>query len=144
MDLDEENAGRLADEAAKWKTLRAFLKELLLTGAIPAEPKEMRPKAVYLHYQDHSEFQAVDYDDQQIKAKFGRLLLSLRKKHLNGDLVNENSPDQVVWQKSAAKQFLKKCFRQNVISVNFVDHEQVWNAHCKNHKAFARMKYDEA
>ena len=144
MDMNEEEEDGSPDQADKWRELRTFLKELLLTGAIPAEPKEMRPRAVFLHYQDEPVFEVVNYQDKKAKDKFGRLLLSLRKKHLNGDLVNENSPDQVMWLKSAAKQYLKKCFRQEIIPADFVDHEQVWKDHCENHKAFARMKYDDA
>ena len=102
------------------------------------------PEAVYLQFGDRAEFDVVDYDDKQVQAKFSRLLLSLRKKHLDGDLLNENSPDEVVWQKSAAKQYLKKCFRQKTISVDFTDHEQVWKDFCKDHRAFARMKYNES
>ena len=34
----------------KWKALRSFLKQKLIASEIPAEPKELRPKEVYLKY----------------------------------------------------------------------------------------------
>ena len=79
MDLNEQEEDRSAtpDDAEKWQALRTFLKELLLTGEIPMEPSEMRPKAVYLQYQDKDVFHVVDYDDKKSKEKYGRLLLSL-------------------------------------------------------------------
>ena len=61
---------------------------------------------------------------------------------MNGDLENEGEEKAIQWAKAAAKQYLKKCFREKIISVDFGDHEQVWHQHCKHHSAFRRMKFD--
>ena len=74
------------------------------------------------------------------------MLRTLRKKHRDGDLENEdaNALKVIVWAKSAAKQFLKKCFREKVIPPDYKDAKQVWKDHCESHRAFARMSCDDA
>jgi hypothetical protein len=137
---DEERA----TDNAQWKEVRDLLKAALLAGDIPVEPKTMRPKAVFEKFVQ--EKIAIDYANKQAQGKFTRMLRMLRKKHENGDLKNEgdvkNKP--IEWGKSAAKQFLKKCFRDGTISTTYKTEDlmQIWNDHCKDHPAFKRIKYD--
>jgi hypothetical protein len=127
----------------QWKAVRGLFKEGLLTGEIPLESKEMGPKAVFLLYKNASN-PPVSIVDIIYGEKFRRMLRGLRKKHKNGDLQNEDKPKAIDWSKSAAKQFLKRCFREGNISPNYQDAQQVWTDHCKNDKAFARMQCDDA
>jgi hypothetical protein len=39
---------------------------------------------------------------------------------------------------------LKRCFRDETISANYQDAQQVWTNHCKDDKAFKRMQCDGA
>lgn len=130
-----------SDINTHWKVVRSVLKEGLLGGAIPVEPKAMKPKAVYQIYaqQEHESFLAIPYGD-----KFTRTLRALRKKHMNGDLENEDKPKAIVWRKSAAKQVLKQAFRSKLIPSDYTSAENVWNEHCKDHDAFKRMEFDDA
>ena len=136
------------DTSDQWKPLRELLKAALLSGEIPIEPSEMKPKEVWTKYKSANApaMQFVDYADKSIREKYTRLLRSLRKKHKDGDLENENMNNNkaIVWSKSAAKQYLKRCFREKLISVDYSDPQCVWDEHCKNERAFARMEYDTA
>jgi hypothetical protein len=125
------------DIAAHWKIVRTVLKEGLLQDAIPADPKAMKPRAVYEIYaqQQHESFLAIPYGD-----KFTRTLRALRKKHINGDLINEDKPKAIVWRKSAAKQVLKRAFREKLISKDYTSAEDVWNKHCKDNDSFKRIQ----
>lgn len=129
----------------QWKALRDLLKSALLATEIPLESTEMRPKAVWQKYKDeqHPGIQCVDYTVKSSREKFTRMLRALRKKQKDGDLENEDKPKVIRWRKSAAKQYLKKCFRENLISTTYQDPEQVWKDNCENHPSFARMKYDD-
>ena len=129
----------------QWKAVRAVLKAGLLDGVIPVDGTDMRPKQVWTQYRDANveEILCVDYEDKGIRDKFGRMLRSLRKKHRDGDLENENK-GVIKWGKSAAKQFLKRCFREKTIPVDYENPEAVWNDHCKANVAFKRMQYDAA
>lgn len=134
------------EEVDHWKQLRGILKAAILAQEIPVESKVMPPKAVWQKYKDanHPDIEVVvgDYTGKP-REKFTRILRSLRKKHQEGDLENEDKPKIIKWSKSAAKQLLKKCFREKVIPSNYGDAEQVWKDHCKNEAAFARMQYDD-
>ena len=131
-------------EAAKlkelWKEVRAVLKAGLLAGEIPLDPKAVKPKQVYQKYIDLkiSSFEQITYGD-----KFTRMLRTLRQKHNDGDLENEDKR-VIEWGKSAAKHYLKKCFREGIIKPDYGNPEQIWNDYCKGRKEFARMKYDAA
>ena len=105
----------------------------------------MRPKEVWKKYMDSGnlEIKCVDYENKQVRDKYTRMLRSLRKKHQDGDLENEDKK-VIVWGKSAAKQFLKKCFREKLVPADYHDAEQVWKDHCEGTAAFARMQYDSA
>lgn len=129
------------EEKERWKAVRGLLKEALLAGEIPLDTKEMQPKAVFIKYGNEHElvFAGIPYSD-----KFTRMLRALRKKHNNGDLENEDKPKAIEWSKSAAKQYLKKCFREGTISSNYHDPRQVWTDHCKDVDAFKRMQCDDA
>ena len=134
-----------ATDTAQWKEVRDLLKAALLTGDIPIDPTKMRPKAAFDKFVLPRGF-AMDYTNKQYQGKFTRMLRMLRKKHENGDLKNEddvkNKP--IEWGKSAAKQFLKKAFREGTISTTYKNEEliQIWNGVCKDHPAFKRIKYD--
>jgi hypothetical protein len=130
------------DTAGQWKALRGLLKEALLAGEIPLESKEMRPKAVFTLYKNANN--PVIGADIVYGDKFSRMLRGLRKKQKNGDLQNEDKPKAVDWSKSAAKQFLKRCFREATISADYQDPKQVWTNHCKDDRAFERMQCDDA
>jgi len=140
---EDEQSGPTKEE---WTLVRKALKNGLLSNEIPAEPTEMRPKEVWQKYVDHPDMGCVDYTNKQVRDKYTRILRSLRKKHKDGDLENEdmNALKVIVWAKSAAKQFLKKCFREKVISPDYKDAKKVWKDHCENHRAFARMSCDDA
>jgi hypothetical protein len=127
--------------AEQWKAVRGLLKEALLAGEIPVESKELGPKAVFTLYKNASNAVIADI---VYSEKFTRMLRGLRKKHKNGDLQNEDKPKAVEWGKSAAKQFLKRCFREGKILANYEDTQQVWTDHCKHDKAFKRMQCDGA
>ena len=101
----------------------------------------MPPKSVFALYKDTNDpvIAGIVYGD-----KFTRMLRALRKKHKNGDLQNEDKPKAIEWSKSAAKQFLKKCFRDETISANYQDAKQVWTDHCKDDNAFKRMQCNDA
>lgn len=124
-----------SDTKKLWKAVRGFIKEAVLVGEIQ---KDMKPKAVYEKYKDIPVMAVVAYGD-----KFSRMLRALRKKHKDGDLENEGLK-VIEWGRSGAKQFLKVAFREKTIPSNYADEQQVWNDHCKDHKAFARMQYDAA
>lgn len=146
---DEEVAldGAPDKDKDKWKALRQLLKMELLNGEIPVEPSAMKPKQVWQKYKDasHPDIQFVDYVDKSTREKYTRMLRSLRKKHKDGDLENEEKTGkQIVWAKSAAKQYLKQCFRDELISVHYDNAEEVWKNMCQDHAAFARMSFDAA
>jgi hypothetical protein len=130
----------------EWKAVRVLLKGALLAEDIPTDSTELRPKAVWKKYkdEDNTDIQCIDYTVKPSREKFTRILRALRKKHSNGDLENEDKPKQIEWGKSAAKQFLKKSFREKDIATDYANAEQVWKDHCDNHLAFAKMKYDNA
>jgi hypothetical protein len=130
----------------QWKVVRALLRTALLANEIPCELVAMRPKAVWQKYKDvnHPNIQVIDYANKHTHDKFSQMLLALWKKHKNGDLEHEDKPKVIMWAKSAAKQYLRKCFQAGTIAINYEDPKQVWKDHCENHAAFARMKYDDA
>ena len=103
------------ETAEQWKSVRGLLKAALLTGEIPLESKEMGPKAVFKLYQDNNNPVIADI---AYGEKFTCMLRGLRKKHKNGDLQKEDRPKAIEWRKSAAKQFLKRCFQEGTISAN--------------------------
>ena len=129
----------------QWKAVRAALREGILAGQIPLDSTVMKPKQVWQQYKDakHPDMDCVDYKVKRTHDKFTRMLRSLRKKHKDGDLEHEGEK-RIEWGKSAAKQFLKKCFREKLISTDYDDAEQVWKDHCEGHIAFARMEFDSA
>lgn len=136
----EQDEGPTVEE---WKDLRGLLKAAVLSGEIPLEPKAMRPKAVYQKYENNPAMECIkDYKPKKAVEKFRRMLESLRKKHGNGDLLEEDKPKAIEWGKSAAKQFLKRCFRENLIATDYASPRDVWDEHCQGHAAFARMSYD--
>ena len=133
----------------QWLAVRKALKAGILANEIPVEPTEMRPKQVWQKYVDLNNqaiITFVDYTNKSVREKFGRILRTVRKKHSDGDLENEdvNALKVIVWAKSAAKQFLKKCFRDKAIRPDYKDAKVVWKDHCENHPAFARMMCDDA
>jgi hypothetical protein len=123
----------------KWKAVRGLLKEALLAEEIPLASMELRPKVVFEKYMGNPAFKDIPYGD-----KFTRILRLLRKKHMNGDLQNEDKPKVIEWSKSAAKQVLKQYFREGTISSNYQDAKLVWRDHCKDNSAFKRMQCDTA
>jgi len=130
----------------QWLEVRKVLKAAILANEIPME---MRPKQVWQKYVDLNNqaiITCVDYTNKSVREKYGRMLRTVRKKHNDGDLENEdaNALKVIVWAKSAAKQFLKKCFRDKVICPDYKDAKVVWKDHCENHPAFARMTCDDA
>lgn len=144
---DEDQPATCRTTAEEWKGVRELLKSALLANRIPIESDEMRPKEVWQKYVDAKEpaIQCIDYSVKPIRDKFTRMLRSLRKKHKEADLENEDRPNKaILWSKSAAKQYLKKCFREEVISTEYKDEEQIWKDHCEGHKGFARMAYNDA
>jgi hypothetical protein len=128
-------------EQEQWKAVRGLLKKALLAGEIPLESKEMRPKAVFTLFKNANNPVIADI---LYGEKFTRMLRGLRKKHKNGDLQNEDKPKAIEWSKSAAKQFLKICFREGTISANYQDARKVWADHCKDDRAFKKMQCDDA
>lgn len=134
------------DEQAKWRLARDFLKAVILSGEVPIEPTEMKPKQVWNKYRTASvdAIAWIDYGDKPTREKFTRMVRALRKKHKDGDLQNDGKKQVIVWSKSAAKQFLKKCFREQVISIDYKDAKSVWEQHCKDCHEFKRLKYDDA
>lgn len=140
-----EEVEQLASSSEAWKEIRGLIKAALLAGKIPVEPCEMRPKEVYEKFVVGM---TIDYTDKKTKEKLARMLRALRAKHKNGDLVNEDdSSTPIEWAKSAAKQVLRKCFRDGTIPTSFKEKEeieQIWKVHCNGHEAFKRMKFDEA
>jgi hypothetical protein len=128
--------------AEQWKSVRGFLKDALLAGEIPSDSKDMGPKAVFAMHENANNPAIADI--VHAGGKFATMLRGLRKKHKNGDLQNEDKPKAMEWSKSAAKQFLKTCFREGTIPAHYQDAKQVWTDHCKDDEAFKRMKYDDA
>jgi len=53
------------------------------------------------------------------------------------------------WRNSAAKKYLKRCFKEGVIPLTYsvedggVGPKAVWEAHCKDHASFKGMSYDD-
>lgn len=53
------------------------------------------------------------------------------------------------WRNSAAKKYLKRCFKDGVIPLKYsvedggVGPKAVWEAHCKDHASFKGMSYDD-
>ena len=133
MSGDEER-----DTKEQWKAARDVLKAGVLSGDIHLDTKVMKPKAVYEKYKDTPELTLISYGD-----KFTRTLRSLRKKHADGDLENEGLK-VIEWGKSAAKQVLKKAFREGEVPVDYTDTKTIWNDFCKDKRAFARLDYDSA
>ena len=87
--------------------------------------------------------ESVQCDNVPVRNKFTRTLRNLRNKHKDGDLEHEGKK-AIVWGKSAAKQYLRRCFRDKVISTDYTDAKAVWSAHCEGHAEFARMECDAA
>ena len=116
-----------------------------MTEEIPVDATAMKPKAVWQMYKDanNQDIQCIDYQNKPVRDKFTRMLRSLRKKHNDGDLENEGLK-VIEWGKSAAKQVLKKWFREKLIPTDYQSAEQVWKDHCKDNAAFARMEFDSA
>ena len=106
-DLVEDSDGPTDEQ---WKAVRKLLKTGLLEQAIPVNPKDKPPKAVWQTYVDNNNagILCVDYSDKRIRDKFTRMLRGLRKKHKDGDLENEDKKIISLWGESVAKQFLKK------------------------------------
>ena len=129
----------------QWQTVRELLKQGLLAAEIPLDGKEMRPKAVWQKCKTsgNQDIECVDYDTVPVRNKFIRMLRSLRKKHGDGDLEHEGKK-AIVWGKSAAKQYLRKCFRDKVIPADYQDAKEVWTNHCAGHVEFERMVCDAA
>ncbi len=129
----------------EWAAVRDLLKSGLLADEIPIESTAMRPKAVWQTFVDNGNaaMKVIDYDDKAVRDKFTRLLRSLRAKHRDCDLENEDKPKAIRWSsKSAAKQYLKKCFRQRIIVPEYTDAAEVWKEHCESCEAFKNMKFD--
>ncbi|CAB9504960.1 unknown protein [Seminavis robusta] len=131
-DRDDVEEGPSKDE---WNAVRKQLKDDVLSGVIPHVLKEMRPAAVYQMYADAANpiIACVDYTNKRQNAKFTLMLRTLRNKHADGDLVNEDKAEPIVWRKSAAKQFLKRAFREGLIPDNIStneDMEEIWNDLC--------------
>jgi hypothetical protein len=139
--MSEEVEADVSD--VQWKEVRDRLKAAILAGTIPVESKEMRPKAVYQQFVNSEN---IDYTVNKTKEKFARMLRSLRSKHKNGDLAIEGQSKVVIlWAKSAAKQILRKWFRDGTILTTFEtkgEIDQIWKDHCKDHAAFKKMKND--
>lgn len=133
-------ASNTEEDSAKegWLAVRKVLKAALLADEIPVDTKVMKPKAVYEKFKDRPELQVITYGD-----KFTRLLRALRKKHIDGDLESEGLK-RLEWGKSAAKQVLKKAFREGTISVDYTSARQVWEDFCQGRKEFARLEYNSA
>ena len=127
----------------QWKKIRDVLKEGLLSGGIPVDSTVMKPKQVWQEYKEETEVGWVDYGLLQSRDKFTRMLRSLQAKHKDGDLQNEGQPKTIEWGKSAAKQMLKRIFREGKIDPNNISADRVWDSHCKGQPAFARMKCDD-
>jgi hypothetical protein len=133
----------------QWKEVRGLLKKAVLAGDIPLEAKKMRPKVVFEKFMsEKSSCSFFDYSNKRARGKFTRMLQQLRKQHGDGDLQNEDSTTKtkpVQWGMSAAKQFLKKSFRDGTISTTYkkAELQQIWNDHCKDHPAFKRIQYDK-
>jgi hypothetical protein len=144
---DDEEIDPISKE--EWNAIRETLKAGILAGEIPVNTKVMPPKALYEQYlkANHPAF-IFHYADIKARDKYTRILRNLRKKHMDGDLENENkSTKPIEWGKSAAKQFLKKCFRDGTLVCEFTEKheiEEIWNRHCKDHIAFKRMEFDDA
>jgi hypothetical protein len=133
-DTDEEER----DTKAQWKAARDVLKAGVLSGDIHLDTKVMKPKAVFEKYKDSPELKLVTYGD-----KFTRTLRALRKKHTEGDLENEGLK-VIEWGKSAAKQVLKKAFKDGDVPVDYTDPKEVWRDFCREKRAFARLNCDSA
>jgi hypothetical protein len=84
----------------QWKAVRGLLKEALLAGEIPLESKLYTVR----------ECKQPSNCRHCLRGKFTRMLCGLLKKHNNGNLQNEDKTKAIEWSKSAAKQFLKRCF----------------------------------
>jgi hypothetical protein len=142
--MTEEVAGPIVVDET-WKEVRGLLKAAILAESIPVESKEMKPKEVFKKF---VHIDTLDYKDKKTQEKFARMLRLLRSKQKNGDLADENlSTKPIEWAKSAAKQVLRGLFRDGTISTSFKEKseiEQIWNDYCKDHRAFKRMKCDDA
>jgi hypothetical protein len=146
VDTMSDNDEGPTDE--QWKEVRGLLKAAVLAGDIPLEGKKMRPKVVFEKFMSEKGSAPFDYSNKRARGKFTRMLQQLRKKHGDGDLRNEdNTTDTkpIQWGRSAAKQFLKRSFRDGTISTSYKKEElqQIWNDHCKDHPAFKRIQYDK-
>ena len=141
----EDPATETGPSKEQWQAVRSLLKAGLLAEEIPTDGKAMRPKDVWTKYKtaNHEAIQCVDYEDKMARDKFTRMLCSLRKKHRDGDLEHEGEK-AIEWGKSAAKQFLKKCFREKTIPTDYQDAKKVWQDHCEGTPAFKRMQFDSA
>ena len=128
----------------QWNDVRKLLKEAILAGEIPLEPKQMRPKQIFEKFQTSPAMGCVDYGQKSTRDKLTRMIRTLRAKHKDGDLENEDKAKPVEWAKSAAKQHLKKCFREKLIPADYQDPKLVWTEHCQGKAAFARMEYNSA
>ena len=144
---EDEELDPISDE--QWNAIRDTLKAGILAGEIPVDTKALPPKALYERFlnSNHPAF-IFHYADKKAQDKYTRILRTLRKKHMDGDLANESEPTKPIeWGKSAAKQFLKKGFRDGTIVCEFTEKhevEEIWNHHCKDHIAFQRMEFDDA
>jgi len=133
--LVEDDTGAMSSDWRNSATRRLLEKELR-NRSIPLEGKAMGTKAVFQKYQSCPEFQGVSYD----KA-FQRRLGALRKQ------VKENEEDQDVnWDKSAAKSYLKLLFEDGVIPIDYKDQNQtaqeVFDNHCAAHESFEGVVYN--
>ena len=99
----------------------------------------MGSKVVFEKYKGCPEFQGMPYD----KA-FQRRLAPLRK------IVKETEEDDGIdWDNSTAKAFLKECFEDGVIPINYNEGKkptaaakEVWNEHCAGNEAFKGMVFN--
>ena len=128
----------------QWNAVRLLLKTDLPQGKIPIESSEKKPKAVWQGHIDkkNADIVCINCNKKRTQEKFSRMLRSLRKAHKDGDLENEGNDKVTQWGKSAAKQFLKKCFREKAIATDFSDPKEVWQNHCHGRRAFSRMRCD--
>ena len=127
----------------QWSMVRNLLKTSVIAGDIPVDATKMRPKVAWQMLKDANKpaIEFVDYEIKTVRDKFSRMLRSLRKKHKDGDLEHEDKKI-VKWGKSAAKYFLKKCFKEKIILPDSLDAKHIWENHCKGRPEFARMSYD--
>ena len=128
------------DATSDWRKhpARERLKLALAEGEFPADYKEFGPKQVWQKYKDDPAFAGLSYN-----PTFTRRLLALRKQALN-----DKEDADIDWKNCRAKQFLKQCFKDGMIPLQYsqppnTGPQAIWNMHCKDHPAFAGMSYNE-